>query len=469
MTPRPEIPAPATDGTALPPGFLLGAATSAFQIEGAAEEDGRGRSMWDRFCEQEGRIEGGGDARVSCDHYHRVDSDLDILSELGVDAYRFSIAWPRVFPEGRGRLEQRGLAHYDRLIDGLLERSITPIATLYHWDLPETLQDEGGWAVRSTAEAFGEYAAECFARFGDRVEWWVSINEPWIAAVLGYELGVHAPGHTDIGESVAAAHHLLLAHGRAASALDASGHAGRIGVAHSLFPHEPATNSEEDRRASVGSDGYVNRFYLDPLQRGAYPDDTLAAYERLVGSLAFIRPGDLAAISARSDFIGVNFYTRRRVAAAPDKTPWPWKVLPPVEGVARTDADWEIVPQSFTDLLLRLASDYPGTPLLVTENGGVFGDVPGPDGSVHDHRRVRFLHDHLAALLAATEAGAPVVGYCHWSLLDNFEWALGYAPRFGLVHVDYDTEERRIKESGRYLAACARARRLEPIPPEAAQ
>lgn len=461
-------PAPAADNTPLPPGFLLGAATSAFQIEGAAAEDGRGASIWDRFCAEEGRIEGGGDATVSCDHYHRMDGDLDLLASLGVDAYRFSIAWPRLLPEGRGRVEARGVAHYDRLVDALLARNITPIATLYHWDLPVALHDAGGWPARSTAEAFGEYAALCFERFGDRVAWWVSINEPWIAAVLGYELGVHAPGHQDVAESFAAAHHLLLAHGRAAAALDASGQRAQIGVAHSLFPHEPASDDAADVAASHASDGYVNRLYLDPLQRGAYPEDMLALYEAAIGNLDVIRPGDLAAIGARSDFIGVNYYTRRRVAAAPQKRPWPWQVQPPVPGVARTDADWEIVPQSFTDLLLRLAADYPDVPLLVTENGGVFGDGPDAGGTVHDHRRIRFLHDHLAALLAAHAAGAPVAGYCHWSLLDNFEWALGYAPRFGLIHVDYATQERRIKESGRYLAACARGRRLEPVPPEAA-
>lgn len=446
---------------AFPPGFLFGASTSAYQVEGAAAEDGRGRSIWDSFCQEPGRIAGGGSGQTACDHYHRVDEDQQLAAGLGLNAYRFSIAWPRIFPEGHGPPNPGGLSHYDREIDGLAARGITPVVTLYHWDLPQALQDQGGWVSRSVAERFGEFAATCFEAFGDRAQWWVSICEPWIVSVLGYELGVHAPGHTDVAESVRAAHHLLLGHGRAAAALSASGRKGSIGVAHSLFPHEPASERPEDIEASWASDGYVNRWYLEPLQKGRYPQDMYQRYEAVVGPLDFVRPGDLEAIGARSDFIGVNYYTRRRVQAAPEKHPWPWAVLPAQEGGEVTDAGWEIVPRSFTDLLVRLQRDY-DAPLLVTENGAVFNDGPGPDGRVHDSRRARFIYDHLCALLDAVDQGAHVLGYCHWALIDNFEWALGYEPRFGLTYVDYATQARTVKDSGFYYGSVAATGLLGP-------
>lgn len=447
------------DGRQFPPGFLFGASTSAFQVEGAADEDGRGLSMWDRFCQEPGRIEGGATAATACDHYHRVEEDVGLLNALSCNAYRFSLAWPRILPEGRGRREGRGLSHYDREIDALLARDITPVVTLYHWDLPAALEDQGGWCSRTTAEAFGEYAQVCFEAFGDRVPWWVSINEPWIASVLGYELGLHAPGHRDVRESVTAAHHLLLGHARAAEALSARGGTARIGVAHSLFPHYPASSSPEDCAASWASDGYVNRWYLDPLQRGTYPDDMRSRYEEVAGPLDFIVDGDTEAIGRRSDFIGVNYYTRRRVEAAPAKRPWPWHVLPPEEGLALTEGGWEVFPTGLTDLLVRLHRDY-AAPLLITENGAIFNEGPDAGGTVGDHRRSHYLYGHLQAVLDAVESGATVAGYCHWSLMDNFEWALGYSPRFGLVHVDYETQARTIKQSGHYYRSVIEGRRL---------
>jgi beta-glucosidase len=453
------------DGRRFPEGFLFGAATSAYQVEGAAGADGRGESIWDRFCREPGRVDGGGTGETASDHYHRLEEDVSLLSGLGCNAYRFSIAWPRIIPAGRGRIEPRGLAHYDRELDLLLARGITPVATLYHWDLPQALEEQGGWRARATAEAFGEYAAVCFERFGDRVPVWVSVNEPWIAAVLGHELGIHAPGQRDLKASVAAAHHLLLGHARAAEALSASGRSARIGVAHSLFPHEAASGSAEDREAAWLSDGYVNRWYLDPLQRGAYPDDVRERYESVAGPLDFIADGDLAAISARSDFIGVNYYTRRVVRAAPERHPWPFEVLPPAESAETTDGGWEMVPGHLRDLLLRLHRDYGAPPLLITENGAIMNDTPDDGGQVRDIRRARFLHDHLAAVLAAQEQGAAVFGYCHWSLMDNFEWALGYEPRFGLVHVDYPTQRRTVKDSGRYYHAVASSGQLAPLGP----
>lgn len=466
VPPAPSAPLGSTaswDGKAFPEGFLFGASTSAFQVEGALREDGRGISIWDRFCEAPGRIAGGGTGEVACDHYHRLDGDLDILGSIGCNAYRFSLAWPRILPEGRGRREARGLDHYDRQVDALLERGITPVATLYHWDLPQALEDEGGWRNRSTAEAFGQYAQACFEVLGDRVALWVSINEPWVVSVLGHELGIHAPGERDLRSSVTVAHHLLLGHARAAEALGATGQRSRIGVAHSLFPHQAASSSAEDLAAAWLSDGYVNRWYLDPLQRGRYPDDVREQYEAMVGPLDFVRPGDLEAIGARSDFVGVNYYTRRTVRAAPSRRPWPFEVITTDEGLPCTEGGWEVVPQCLTDLLVRLDHDYGRPELLITENGAIFNAGPDLDGRVADHQRTSFLHDHLAAVLAACQKGARVLGYCHWSLLDNFEWALGYEPRFGLVHVDYGTQERTVKDSGYYYRSVASGGRLAAV------
>jgi beta-glucosidase len=438
-----------------PNGFLWGASTSAYQIEGSVHADGRGESIWDRFTQQSGHVDGGDTGDVACDHYRRWAGDVDLIAGLGLNAYRFSIAWPRLFPEGRGRLAREGADHYDRLIDALLDRGIKPLVTLYHWDLPQALQDRGGWRNRETAEAFGEYAALCFERFGDRVPYWITHNEPWIVAVLGHELGIHAPGERDLAGSVRAAHHLLLSHGRAVQALAATGRDASVGVAYSLFPHYPASASQEDRDASQASDGYVNRWYLDPVLRGSYPADMAARYEQAAGPADFIADGDLAAIGARCDFVGVNYYTRRRVAADPAGSRWPWRVEGPEDGVPLTDAGWEIVPGCLTDTLLRLHAEYGGPPLIITENGAVFDDQPGPDGRVHDRRRVSFLHDHLAAVHTAIERGANVLGYFHWSLMDNFEWARGYGQRLGLVHVDYETQQRTVKDSGAYLARVA--------------
>jgi beta-glucosidase len=441
-----------------PDGFLWGVATSAFQIEGALDADGRGRSIWDGFAGDSGDT-----GERACDHYRRWQDDVALLGELGVNAYRFSIAWPRLFPDGRGPLERRGLDHYSRLIDALLERGIEPVATLYHWDLPQALQADGGWLSRDTVERFAELAATCFEAYGDRVRWWGTINEPWIIGLLGYLHGLHAPGiKDDVRGEVTAFHHVLLAHGRAVQVLRASGREGRIGIVLSLAPHYPASERQADLDATLESDGYVNRWFLDPVLRGAYPADMTWRYEQLLGGLNFVRDEDLATISTPGDFLGVNYYARRVMRAAPGRQPFPWEVVHGdaprteggTEGAPMTEAGTEITPRAFTDLLLRLHADYPGVPLLVCENGAVF---PEP---LHDRRRIEFVRDHLAALHDAIGQGAPVVGYCHWSFMDNFEWALGYAQRFGLVHVDYDTFERTVKDSGRWYARVARANAL---------
>ena len=442
-----------------PDGFLWGVSTSAFQIEGSLDADGRGPSIWDDF-----RGESGDTGERACDHYRRWREDVDLLAELNVNAYRFSLAWPRLLPDGRRR-EQRGFDHYDRLLDALLERGIEPVVTLYHWDLPLALQEDGGWVNRDTAARFADFATACYSAFGDRVQWWLTINEPWIVGLLGYLHGLHAPGIKDdvLGE-VTVFHHLLLAHGLATQAYRASGRQGRIGLAPNLAPHYPATPQDEE--VAHASDGYVNRWFLDAIFRGAYPQDMQARYEELVGPLDFVRDGDLGTISAPTDYLGVNYYAPRVMEAVPGDRPWPWRVIVPegvqttggfTDGVARTEAGTPIVPAALTDLLVRVGRDY-GIPVLITENGAVFAEPQ------HDEQRIAFVHDHLAAVADAIDRGAEVLGYCHWSFLDNFEWALGYAQRFGLVHVDYETQVRTVKDSGRYYARIAAANAL--LPPE---
>lgn len=434
-----------------PDGFLWGVGTSSFQIEGSLDADGRGPSIWDDFPSDAGET-----GAVACDHYRRWRDDVELIASLGVNAYRFSISWPRLLPEGSGRIEQRGVDHYSRLIDALLERGIEPVVTLYHWDLPAAYD----WRDRDVAQRFAEYAQVCFDAYGDRVRWWLTVNEPWIVGLLGYLLGLHAPGYSDdvLGE-VTVFHHLLLAHGLAAQAY---GGDGELGAALNLCPHYPASEDPADAVMAWASDGYVNRWFLDPLHGRGYPDDMRERYERLVGPLDVVRDGDLETIAAPTSYLGVNYYAPRVIEAAEGDTPWPWRVVVPdsfrttggfTDGMARTDAGTPIAPHGLTDLLVRLRDDY-GPRILITENGGVF---PEP---LHDEARVEFLRDHVAALHDAIELGVPVLGYCHWSLMDNFEWKLGYGQRFGLVHVDYETQERTIKDSGRAYATIARANAL---------
>jgi beta-glucosidase len=428
--------------------ILWGVATSAFQIEGSLDVDGRGPSIWDDF-----RSDAGETGAVACDHSRRWREDVALLASLGVNSYRFSIAWPRLLPEGHGRVEQRGVDHYSRLIDALLERGIEPVVTLYHWDLPAAYD----WRERETAERFAEFATVCYKQYGDRVKWWLTINEPWIVGLLGFRLGLHAPGITDdVRGEVTVFHHLLYAHGLAAQAYD---HEHNVGIALNLFPHYPASDDPADAEAARGSDGYTNRWFLDALYGRGYPDDMRERWEERVGPLEFVRDNDLAVIAAPTEYLGVNYYAPRVVEAAPDERPWPWRVIVPDEwpttagftgGVVATEAGTPIFPRGLTDLLVRVHDDY-GPRIMVTENGGAFPE------SLHDARRVDFLRDHVAALRDAAAHGVDVLGYQHWSLMDNFEWKLGYAQRFGLVHVDYETQERTVKDSGRYYSELVRA------------
>jgi beta-glucosidase len=445
-----------------PPGFLWGVATSAFQIEGAHDADGRGESIWDRFASTPGRIEDGSDGKVACDHYRRWAEDVEQLRALGLNAYRFSISWPRVQPLGRGAVNPAGLDFYDRLVDGLLAAGISPMATLYHWDLPQALQDRGGWGRRDTAAAFVDYAHAVSMRLGDRVRQWVTHNEPWCIATLGHENGVHAPGLTDPALSLRVAHHLLLSHGWAAPVLRRNSPASEVGIVLLAAHVEPETESEADREAARWFDGFFNRWYLDPVFRGAYPADAVADRVRRghlpSGDLPFVRPGDLRAIAEPLDFLGLNYYSRSVLSGAPGPQgePPPRTVrMAPLEEL--TDMGWEIWPQGLEDLLRRIHREYRPARVYVTENGAAFGDGPNGDGRVHDARRRAFLEGHLRALHRATAAGVPVAGYFHWSLLDNFEWSQGFGKRFGLVHVDYATQRRTPKDSAQYYRAVATA------------
>ncbi|MFI9436017.1 MULTISPECIES: GH1 family beta-glucosidase [Streptosporangium] len=427
-----------------PEGFIWGAATAAYQIEGAARDGGRGPSIWDTFSRTPGKVHAGHTGDVACDHYHRYPDDVRLMGDLGLHAYRFSISWPRVQPDGSGPVNPRGLDFYDRLVDELHGTGITPIATLYHWDLPQTLEDRGGWTSRETAERFAEYAAIVHSRLGDRVETWTTLNEPWCSAFLGYASGIHAPGRAEPGLGFAATHHLLLGHGLAVGALRAAG-AGRIGITLNLAPV-----LGDDAEAVSIVDGLQNRIFLDPVLRGEYPADVVERAKRFT-DWSFVEGGDLETIGRPIDLLGVNYYHPQTVAArtgAPANPTYPGSegIDFPRPDVPRTAMGWPVQPFGLTDLLVRLSRDYPGTPLIITENGAAFDDVV-EDGQIHDTGRLSYLDGHLRAAHAAIEAGADLRGYLVWSLLDNFEWAEGYAKRFGVVHVDYTTQRRTPKDS----------------------
>ena len=407
-----------------PAGFVFGAATAAYQIEGATTADGRGESIWDRFCRTPGKVANGDTGEPACEHYVRWRDDLDLMRALGLRGYRFSIAWPRIQPEGRGAPNQKGLDFYRRLVEGLLEREIAPLATLYHWDLPQSLQDDGGWASREVVDRFADYARIVFDALGDLVDAWVTHNEPWVTSMLGYGRGIKAPGISDWRSALAASHHALLAHGRAVGAFRTGDGNGEIGITLDL------TQVLGEAEAAARLDGHRNRWFLDPVLRGAYPADILELYERRLGPL---------------DFLGVNFYRPHLVAAANDGA----LGLRDVEQDAATTAmGWPIVPAALTELLLRIRSDYGDVPLLITENGASFDDPP-LDGNavVEDPQRLAYLRDHIAAVERALEGGVDVRGYYVWSLLDNFEWEHGYASRFGIVAVDFDDQRRAPKRS----------------------
>ncbi|WP_251150385.1 family 1 glycosylhydrolase [Cellulosimicrobium sp. Marseille-Q4280] len=488
-TPLAPNPATATGRVEMPHGFLWGAATASFQIEGAGQTDGRKDSVWDAFARVPGAVVNGDDGLVACDHYHRYREDVALMRELNLGAYRFSSSWARVRPDG-GAVNPQGLAFYDRLVDELLDAQILPWITLYHWDLPQALEEKGGWTNRDTAFRFAEYAVTMHEALGDRVGVWTTLNEPWCSAFLGYTAGVHAPGRQSRPDGLAAAHHLLLGHGLAVQALRERAPQANLGITLNFTvadPVDPADPADVDAARRI--DGQFNRVFLDPLFRGAYPQDLLddvAPY----GLLDHVRDGDLEIVSTPIDTLGVNYYNGGAFSARPQEsgsadggtrpegvrdedagaqdgapvreTSSPYPAADGVHGHSRglplTDMGWEVQPEGLTRLLTRLQEEYTGplgVSMYVTENGAAYPDVVGPDGSVDDQDRLDFLDAHLRATKDAIDAGADVRGYFAWSLMDNFEWALGYTKRFGIVRVDYATQERTVKASGRWYARVA--------------
>ncbi len=436
-----------------PEQFVWGAATSSYQIEGAWQADGKGELIWDRFTRTPGKIVNGDTGDVACDHYARMLEDVALMKAMGLKAYRFSISWPRIFPDGRGTLNPAGLAFYDRLVDALLQAGIRPFATLYHWDLPQALQDEGGWPQRGILAHFERFADAATRKLGDRVAAWATFNEPHIIAHLGYVQGVHAPGHTDLQEGLAAAHHLLLAHGQAVPVIRANAPGAQVGIVVNTHPVEPASDGAADRELARQMDLQLNRWFLDPLAGRGYPDG-------LVGEaglrLDFVRPGDLEAIATPVDYLGVNYYAR--IVVRDEREEQPQTLYPEPES---TTMGWEVHPQSLEDHLRWLHREYAFPALYVTENGAAYADQVTPEGRVPDAKRIAYLEQHLAACARAIEAGVPLKGYFAWSLMDNFEWAYGYSQQFGLVHVDFASQRRTWKDSAYWYREVLRRNGLE--------
>ncbi len=436
-----------------PSDFRWGCSTSSYQIEGGIHEDGRGESIWDRFCATPGHIRDGSSGAVACDHYHRWPQDLDLAQSLGTNAYRFSVAWPRIFANGRGQKpNQKGLDFYSRLVDGMLDRGLEPWLTLYHWDLPQALQDQGGWAERNTIDAFLDYADVVSRHLGDRVKHWITHNEPWCTAFNGNFEGAHAPGLTNFKTALQVCHNVLVSHGLVIPVIRRNVPGARVGAALSLHPLKPASDSAADVAATQRHDGLRNRWFLDPLHGRGYPADI---WQLLGDNAPQVLPDDLASIATPTDFLGINYYFPEIVADAPGQGPLATRVVEAPD-VERTAFGWEVSPEGMVTLLSRVAKDYQPAPIYLTENGSTYDDVVDADGSINDVERRRYLQRHLLALREILARGIPVKGYFAWSLLDNFEWAEGYIRRFGLTHVDFATLERRLKLSGQWYSAFLR-------------
>lgn len=434
-------------GRALRP-FTWGAATSAFQIEGARNEDGKADSIWDRFYD-DGRMPVGGDP--ACDHYHRWEQDLDLLAELGVTAYRFSIAWPRVIPDGDGAVNQPGLDFYRTIISGMLDRGVEPWPTLYHWDLPQAIQDRGGWSNRETVTSFSRYTAVLIEGLGDLVDNWITINEPWVAAFLGHLEGKFAPGIEDWPTALRAAHHMLLSHGRSAAMIKQADSKNRVGISLDCRPATPASDREEDTIATRHFDGYRNRWFFDAVFGMGYPVDMLGSYARLGRTESlnpeFVVAGDLEEIAVPIEFVGVNYYTTTVISAGMEETDEPLRTPGPDQPAETTEMGWLIDPDGLRDYLVYINERYQPRSIVVTENGASYSTGPDDKGVVDDVRRINYLDSHIRAVFEAIDLGAPVDGYFVWSLLDNLEWVSGYSQRFGLVWVDFETLERIPKKS----------------------
>ena len=469
MTVSTRQPAADTDlGLSFPSGFRWGASTSAYQIEGALTAGGRGQSIWDTFARVPDAIAGGDTAETACDHYHRFRDDVRLMADLGIAAYRFSVSWPRIQPDGTGPANPAGLDFYQRLVDEILSHGIEPWLTLYHWELPQALEDAGGWPARDTAARFAEFTNLLHGALGDRVNRWITINEPWCASLLGYGSGVHAPGRRDGASAVRAAHHLLLGHGLAVQAIRAADPGADVGISLDLCPISPASDSDEDAEAVRRMDGVRNRLFLDPVLRGAYPADVIAD---LAGVCDFghVRDGDLATISTPGTFLAINYYQRNVVAAPQPDEGGAGPAYPGSEDIRFVKAGrpvtamgWEIDASGLSEILLRLHRDYPAIPLYISENGAAFDDEVQADGRVNDDDRVAYLDGHLRACHQAIADGVPLSGYFVWSLLDNFEWAEGFSKRFGIVYVDYATQRRIPKASAGWYARVIQRNGLDP-------
>ena len=438
-----------------PKGFVWGCATASYQIEGAWNEDGKGESIWDRFCHTPDHVKDGDTGDVACDHYHRYREDVALMKELGLKGYRFSIAWARVFPQGKGAVNQKGLDFYSRLVDELLAAGIAPFPTLYHWDLPQALQDEGGWGNRDVAQYFADYCATVVNHLGDRVKSWIIFNEPWVFTVLGYMAGYHAPGLRDPSTALKTTHIVNLAQGLAARAIRATGKVQAVGTAFSMQGVYPASDSEEDRAAAERFRAFNNVWFLEPAQNGRYPDAYVGGMdpERLG-----VRPGDMETVKADLDFIGINLYSRSVIADNPDEKNLGIRIVH-VENAERSHFGWEVYPEAIHQAIVRIWKDY-RRPIYVTENGASYPDVV-EDGAVNDDQRASYLRRYIGQVGRAIQEGADVRGYYAWSLLDNFEWTFGYSQRFGIVYVDYPTQRRITKKSGYWYRDLIAANRLD--------
>ncbi len=434
-----------------PKDFIWGTATASYQVEGAVNEDGRGASIWDTFAHTPGKVKNGDTGDVACDHYHRTRADIQLMKALNINAYRLSLAWPRIFPQGRGTINEVGLDFYDRLIDDLLAAGITPYVTLYHWDLPQALQDEGGWLRRGIVDDFVGYADTVSRALGDRVKHWITFNEPWVFTWLGYVMGAHAPGliSENPAPAFATTHNAYLAHGQAVPVLRANSKDANVGITLNLSPADPATSKPADLEATTIYDGWFNRWYLDPLFRGQYPADIMELYAPFMPD---IQPGDLATMTAPLDFLGINYYARAVIKAGPGPEMPFDRERPDGE---YTEMDWEVYPRGLYNVLKRVHSDYNPPAIYITENGAAYADVLTADGQIHDERRTAYYQSHLEACQHAIHDGVPLKGYFAWSLMDNFEWGEGYTKRFGLYYVDYATQQRYLKDSGKFYAGVA--------------
>ena len=435
-----------------PENFIWGAATASYQIEGGWDKHGKGESIWDRFSHTPGKVNNGDTGDVANDHYRLWKKDIRLMKQIGLQAYRFSISWPRILPNGRGKVNQKGLDFYDKLVDGLLKEEIKPFVTLYHWDLPQALQGEGGWETRSTAEAYVEYTEAVSKTLGDRVKNWITHNEPAVVAWVGNDSGEHAPGNQDLSKGIAVSHHLMLSHGWAVPVIRRNSQDSEVGITLNVGWRVPASNSTFDLEAVRAADGMWTRWFTDPLYGRGYPGDVVADFERqdALPNMQFVQNGDMKAISVPMDFLGVNYYNREVVRSnAPGNDPQ-IVFFKPRTPENWTEMGWEIHPEGLTGVLSRLYFDYKPLKMYVTENGASYSTPPDENKRVKDELRIDYYRTHIAAVLRAIEAGVPMAGYFAWSLMDNFEWARGYAQRFGLVWVDFNTQERIIKDSGKW-------------------